>query len=59
VESEPASKIATELRQIAAHFSHTAQSAITTELRRGLLGSLFRRDKAVEKVVSNQLTAIS
>ncbi|HEU4594463.1 MAG TPA: AAA family ATPase [Pyrinomonadaceae bacterium] len=43
VESEPASKIATELRQIAAHFSHTAQTAMTTELRRGLLGSLFRR----------------
>src|ERR687894_378339 len=52
VESEPASKIATELRQIAAHFSHTAQTAMTTELRRGLLGSLFRREKAV----SSQLT---
>ena len=55
VESEPASKIATELRQIAAHFSHTAQTAMTTELRRGLLGSLFRREKAV----SGQLTAIN
>ncbi|HYE14561.1 MAG TPA: AAA family ATPase [Pyrinomonadaceae bacterium] len=52
VESEPASKIATELRQIAANFSASARPAEQPGARRGrLLGSLFRRDKetAAEK----------
>jgi pilus assembly protein CpaE len=58
VESEPASKIATELRQIAAHFSHAARPVEPRETRRRLLGSLFRRDKASEKPVHDQLTAV-
>jgi len=64
VTSEPASRIATELRQIAARFSHAAQSAPVTDARRGLLGSFFRRDKTVAKeavakeAVSDQLSAV-
>lgn len=54
VESDPQSKIATELRQIAARFGKGAQLA-TTEQRRGRLGSFFRREKAV----SGQLSAVS
>src|SRR5919202_2328851 len=45
VESEPTSKIATELRQIAAHFVGTVPAA-PAEARR-TLGSLFRKEKAV------------
>jgi pilus assembly protein CpaE len=61
VESEPQSKIATELRQIAARFSGGArQAAAPAEARRGLLGNLFRKEKAAgEKAVSGQLTAVS
>ncbi|HEX8336914.1 MAG TPA: hypothetical protein VF621_09290, partial [Pyrinomonadaceae bacterium] len=60
VESEPQSKIATELRQIAARFSGGAQQAAPAEARRGLLGNLFRKEKAAgEKAVSGQLTAVS
>jgi Flp pilus assembly CpaE family ATPase len=43
VASEPASRIATELRQIAARFSQAVQSAPVTDARRGLIGSLFRK----------------
>ena len=53
VESEPQSRIATELRQIAARFSGSAQSA-TPEQRRGLLGSFFKKEKAV----GGQLSAV-
>jgi pilus assembly protein CpaE len=60
VASDPASKLATELRQIASRFSHTAQATLTTEMRRGLLGSLFRRQPvAADKAVSSQLSAVS
>src|SRR5919112_5188194 len=45
VDSEPQSKIATELRQIAARFSTNMQVA-APEQRRGLLGSFFRKEKA-------------
>lgn len=54
VESDPQSKIATELRQIAARFSQNVAAA-PAEARRGRLGSFFRREKAV----SGQLTAVS
>ncbi|HKP72976.1 MAG TPA: AAA family ATPase [Pyrinomonadaceae bacterium] len=54
VESEPQSKIATELRQIAARFGGAAHAA-PSEPRRGLLGSLFRKEKAV----GSQLSAVS
>ena len=54
VESEPQSKIATELRQIAARFGGAAHIA-APEQRRGLLGSFFRKEKAV----SGQLSAVS
>jgi pilus assembly protein CpaE len=56
VEAEPASRIATELRQIAASFSEAARLAPEIETRRGLLGSLFRR--TTEKAVGNQLSAV-
>jgi pilus assembly protein CpaE len=60
VTSDPTSKLATELRQIAARFSHTAQATLTTDMRRGLLGSLFRRQPAAaDKTVSSQLSAVS
>ena len=52
VESEPASKIATELREIAAHFSHSAPPVEPREPRRRLLGSIFRRDKAAADQLS-------
>ncbi|HEX8293658.1 MAG TPA: hypothetical protein VF570_17985, partial [Pyrinomonadaceae bacterium] len=45
VDSEPQSKIATELRQITERFSGVAQAA-PAEARRGLLGNLFRKEKA-------------
>ena len=54
VESDPQSKIATELRQIAARFGNNVQVA-APEQRRGLLGSFFRKEKAV----SGQLSAVS
>ena len=54
VESEPQSRIATELRQIAARFSKTV-AAPPAEARRGLLGSLFKKEKAV----GSQLAAVS
>ena len=54
VESDPQSKIATELRQIAARFGQNVAAA-PAEQRRGLLGSFFRKDKAV----SGQLSAVS
>jgi pilus assembly protein CpaE len=54
VESDPQSKIATELRQIAARFSSNIAAA-PVESRRGLFGSFFRKEKAV----SGQLSAVS
>jgi len=62
--SDPASRIAAELRQIASHFSGTAAAAPRAEARRGLLGSIFRKDKAAGKdaagkdAVGSQLTAV-
>ena len=53
VTHEPQSKIATELRQIAARFCGTVSSA-PAEQRRGLLGSFFKKEKAV----SRQLSAV-
>ncbi len=46
VESEPQSKVATELRQIASRFGAGAPLPVP-ETRRRLLGSFFKRDKAV------------
>ena len=54
VESEPQSKIATELRQIAERFSAQVQAAPPASRRRSL-GSFFRKEKAV----SSQLSAVS
>ena len=51
--NEPQSKIATELRQIAARFCGTVSPA-PAEQRRGLLGSFFKKEKAV----SRQLSAV-
>jgi pilus assembly protein CpaE len=51
--SEPASRIAAELREIAAHFSDAARTAPRTEARRTLLGSIFRKERAI----SGQLSA--
>lgn len=56
VESDPQSKIATELRDIAARFSGVAPAAPAREPRKGLLGSLFRKEKA--KSVSHQLPVV-
>jgi pilus assembly protein CpaE len=53
VESDPQSKIATELRQIAARFGKNV-AAVPAEARRGRLGSFFRREKAV----NGQLSAV-
>ena len=57
VESEPSSKIAGELRQIAASFSSAAASAVAVttaaaeaEPRRGIMNSLFRRGTAAGAV---------
>ncbi|MDQ3805095.1 MAG: AAA family ATPase [Acidobacteriota bacterium] len=58
VESEPASKIAMELRQIAAHFSHAARPVGPAAPRRRLLGSIFRREKSADKAISDQLTVV-
>ncbi|HEY0173619.1 MAG TPA: hypothetical protein VGB98_21585 [Pyrinomonadaceae bacterium] len=56
VDSDPQSKIATELRDIAARFSSGAPAAPPREPRRGLLGSLFRKEKT--KAVGSQLSAV-
>lgn len=53
VTSEPQSKIATELRQIAARFCGGVQPATPEPRRRGL-GSFFKKEKAV----GNQLSAV-
>lgn len=58
VEAEPNSKIGMELRQIAANFSRAARPLAAPPQRRRLLGSIFRRDKAAEKTVADQLTAV-
>ncbi|HEX8687571.1 MAG TPA: AAA family ATPase [Pyrinomonadaceae bacterium] len=58
VDSDPESKIATELRHVAALFGGAAPAA-TSEPRRRTLGSFFRKEKAAAKEpVSGQLTAI-
>ena len=51
VTHEPQSKIATELRQIAARFCGTV-SAAPAEQRRGLLGSFFKKGKPVGRQLS-------
>src|SRR5215204_6330594 len=59
VDSEPNSKIATELREIAARFSTNAPAAPPREPRRGRLGSFFRREKAEGKeAVAGKLSAV-
>jgi pilus assembly protein CpaE len=59
VDSDPQSKIGTELRQIAARFGAGAL-AHAPDTRRRLLGSLFRREKAADReAVSSQLSAVS
>jgi len=56
VVSEPQSKIATELRQIAERFSASVAAAAPARApRRGLLGSFFKKEKAV----ASQLSAVS
>lgn len=60
VVSDPQSKIATELRQIAARFGTDVPAAPPREPRRGRLSSFFRKEKAVdEKAVNGQLSAVS
>ncbi|MDT7806894.1 MAG: pilus assembly protein CpaE [Acidobacteriota bacterium] len=60
VDSEPQSKIATELRQIAARFGSNVAAAPAGGTRRGLLGSFLRREKTVAKeAVGKQLSAVS
>src|SRR5919107_131823 len=55
VDSDPQSKIATELRQIAARFG-TGTHVPTPETRRRSFGSFFKREKAAKnEAVSNQL----
>jgi len=59
VDSEPHSKIATELRQIAARFA-PGTHASTPEPRRRTLGSFFKREKAPKsEAVGSQLSAVS
>jgi pilus assembly protein CpaE len=61
VDSDPQSKIGTELRQIAARFGASAH-AHAPDTRRRLLGSFFKRDRAAGKekdTVSSQLSAVS
>src|SRR5687768_12042340 len=59
VESEPHSKIATELREIAARFTTNLPAEPAREPRRGRLSSFFRKEKAGgEKAVGGQLTAV-
>ncbi|HVF68165.1 MAG TPA: hypothetical protein VM914_10900 [Pyrinomonadaceae bacterium] len=57
VDSEPQSRIATELRQIAARFG-TGAHVPTPETRRRTLGSFFKREKAASKAAGNQLSAV-
>ncbi|MFL6332893.1 MAG: CpaE family protein [Pyrinomonadaceae bacterium] len=52
VDSEPNSKIATELRQIAARFCTAAPAAPAVAPRRGRLGSFFRKEKGVGRQLS-------
>ncbi len=61
VDSDPQSKIATELRDIAARFSTGMPAAPAREPRRGLLGSLFRKEKAParKEPVGGQLSAVN
>jgi pilus assembly protein CpaE len=58
VDSDPQSKVATELRQIASRFGGAAP-APPPDTRRRLLGSFFRREKGAREAVGNQLTAVS
>ena len=59
VDSDPQSKVATELRQIAARFGASAHAPVL-DTRRRTLGSFFRREKAADKeAVGNQLSAVS
>jgi pilus assembly protein CpaE len=59
VDSEPQSKIATELRQIAARFG-TGAPTPAPDTRRRRLGSFFKREKAAKnEAVSNQLSAVN
>jgi pilus assembly protein CpaE len=59
VDSDPQSKVATELRQIAARFGASAHAPVP-DTRRRTLGSFFRREKAADKeTVGNQLSAVS
>lgn len=59
VDSEPTSKIATELRQIAAQFSNAASPVAPPEQRRRSFGSLFRREKPSGKAGGvDQLTVV-
>jgi pilus assembly protein CpaE len=60
VDSDPGSKIATELREIAARFGASAPAAPSREPRRGRLSSFFRKEKAAdEKSLKGQLSAVS
>ncbi|HEX8355213.1 MAG TPA: AAA family ATPase [Pyrinomonadaceae bacterium] len=56
VDSDPQSKIATELRQIAGRFGAAAPAAPPREPRKGLLGSFFKKEKA--KAAGGQLPAV-
>jgi pilus assembly protein CpaE len=56
VDSEPNSKIATELRQIAERFCTNVAAAPAREPRRGRLSSFFKKEKT--KPVSGQLSAV-
>jgi pilus assembly protein CpaE len=59
VTDEPQSKIATELRQIAARFGGPVNTP-SPEPRRRFLGSFFKREKAAAKEAANsQLSAVS
>jgi pilus assembly protein CpaE len=59
VDSDPQSKVATELRQIAARFGTSAHTH-APDTRRRTLGSFFRREKTADKeAVGNQLSTVS
>lgn len=58
VDSEPQSKIATELRQIAERFSSNVQAAPTAPRRGGLFGSFFKKEKAAKETAGAQLSAL-
>lgn len=55
VESDPSSRIATELRGIASHFSDAARTAPDADRKRGLLGSLFRRKNGGDSSIASEL----